>query len=54
MDQLEELSGLVADVVELARGGERESTREDVRLDELVRTLVERARPERPGVAFET
>jgi two-component system sensor histidine kinase MprB len=52
-DQLAELSALVADVVELARGGERDEPREDVRLDEIVRSAVERM-PERDGVRFET
>ena len=41
-EQLAELSALVADVVDLARGGERDEPREDVRLDELVRGVVER------------
>ena len=36
VDELDELTALVADVVELARGAEPESAGEDVRLDELV------------------
>ena len=52
-DQLAELSGLVADMVELARGGERDEPREDVRLDELVQAVVERM-PARDGVRVET
>jgi len=52
-DQLAELSELVADMVELARGGERDEPREDVRLDELVRAVVERM-PARDRVRIET
>ncbi len=52
-DQLAELSALVADVVDLARGAERDEPREDVRLDELVRHVVERM-PARNDVRFET
>ena len=52
-DQLAELSELVADMVELARGGERDEPREDVRLDELVRVVLERM-PARDGVRIET
>ena len=40
--QLAELSALVGDVVELARGGERDEPREDVRLDQLVEAVVQR------------
>jgi two-component system sensor histidine kinase MprB len=42
--ELDELTALVADVVELARGTRRDHVLDDVRLDELVETLVERAR----------
>ncbi len=52
-EQLAELTALVGDVVELARGGERDEPREDVRLDELVQAVVERA-PRRDGVRIET
>jgi two-component system, OmpR family, sensor histidine kinase MprB len=51
--QLEELSALVADVVELARGSEPELAHEDVRLDLVVAEAVERARRHTPDVAFE-
>jgi signal transduction histidine kinase len=50
--QLEELTGLVADVVELARGEAPASDHEDVSFDELVVRGVERARRHWPGVAF--
>ncbi len=52
--QLEELSELVGDLVELARDGEpADEPHEPLRLDELVRAAVERARRHAPGVAFE-
>jgi two-component system sensor histidine kinase MprB len=42
--ELDELTALVADVVELARGARTDDQLDDIRLDELVKTLVERAR----------
>jgi two-component system, OmpR family, sensor histidine kinase MprB len=50
--QLEELTGLVADVVELARGDAPESAHTDVEVDELVVRAVERARRHWPAVVF--
>ena len=44
VDQTEELSALVADLIELARGDQPADAVEDVRLDELVAEAVERAR----------
>ena len=52
--QLEELTVLVTDVVDLARDGEREHAAEDVRLDLLVSDAVERAHLYAPKVVFET
>ena len=52
--QTEELSALVADLIELARGDQPSPVREDVRLDALVAEAVERARRHAPGVRFET
>ena len=52
--QLEELSALVENVVELARGSEPDEAIEDVRLDGLVEEAVEWARLHAPGVRFET
>jgi two-component system sensor histidine kinase MprB len=52
--QAEELSALVADLIELARGDQPSPVREDVRLDALVAEAVERARRHAPGVTFET
>ena len=50
--QLEELSVLVGDVVELARGAEPEALVEDVRLDRLVADAIERARVHAPSIRF--
>lgn len=54
VSQLEELTLLVSDVVELARDGEPRASLEDVRLDLVVEEAVERARRHAPGVSFET
>jgi two-component system, OmpR family, sensor histidine kinase MprB len=52
--QSEELSALVGDLIELARGDEGEPQVEDVALDRLVAEAVERARRHAPGVRFRT
>ena len=52
-EQTTELGMLVADLIELARGDEPRSESEDVRLDELVREAVTRARRHAPQVRFE-
>ncbi len=52
--QLEELTVLVTDLVDLARGAEPELATEDVRLDLLVKEAVERARRHSPDKDFET
>ena len=52
--QLEELTALVGDVVELARDGELPAALEDVRLDELVAAEVERARRHAPALTWQT
>jgi two-component system sensor histidine kinase MprB len=51
--QTEELSALVADLIELARGDQPSPVHEDVRLDALVAEAVERARRHAPDVRFE-
>ena len=51
--QLDELTGLVADVVELARGEAPPSAHELVMLDELVARAVERADRHWPGITFD-
>ena len=50
--QAEELSALVGDVIELARGERRDEEPQDVRLDALVAEAVERARRHAPQVTF--
>ena len=50
--QAEELSALVADLIELARGDQPSPAREDVRLDSLVAEAIERARRHAPAVRF--
>ena len=53
--QLEELTALVGDLVELARDDAPDAPAvEDVRLDRLVASAVERARRHAPGVTFTT
>jgi len=51
--QIEELTALVADVVEMARDGQPRHEVEDVRLDELVADAVARARLHSPQVSFQ-
>jgi two-component system, OmpR family, sensor histidine kinase MprB len=51
--QAEELSELVADLIELARGDEPSPVSEDVRLDALVSEAIDRARRHAPGVEFD-
>jgi two-component system, OmpR family, sensor histidine kinase MprB len=50
--QAEELSELVADLIELARGDQPSPVLEDVRLDALVAEAIERARRHAPDVEF--
>jgi two-component system sensor histidine kinase MprB len=52
-EQTSELGMLVADLIELARGDQPQRESEDVRLDELVREAVVRARRHAPHVRFE-
>ena len=52
VSQLEELTGLVADVVELARGEAPAYLYDDLALDELVERAVDRARRHWPAVTF--
>ena len=51
--ELEELSRLVADIVDLARDGEPEQLVEDIRLDLLVADAVDRSRRRAPEIRFE-
>ena len=50
--QAEELSALVADLIELARGDQPSPELEDVRLDALVTEAIERAQRHAPDVEF--
>jgi two-component system, OmpR family, sensor histidine kinase MprB len=54
VEQSEELSGLVGDLIELARGDLPVEAADDVRLDRVVEEAVARARRNSPGVGFET
>jgi two-component system sensor histidine kinase MprB len=50
--EVEELSVLVADLVDLARGSQRELHLREARLDEIVEAVVERARARNPELEF--
>ena len=52
VDQTEELTALVADLIELARGDQPADEAHDVRLDALIEEAVERARRHAPSVTF--
>jgi two-component system sensor histidine kinase MprB len=54
VEQLGEMTTLIAELIELARGEQRALEAEDVRLDLLAAEAVERARRNRPGVTFST
>ncbi|HET8822158.1 MAG TPA: HAMP domain-containing sensor histidine kinase [Thermoleophilaceae bacterium] len=51
--ELDELTALVADIVELARGTKPAELADEVRLDEIVRDVAARARARSNGVAIE-
>jgi two-component system sensor histidine kinase MprB len=53
VDQVDELDGLVTDLIELALDGEAATHFEDVRLDELVSVEVQRMRQHAAGIRFE-
>jgi two-component system sensor histidine kinase MprB len=53
VQQVDELDGLVTDLIELALDGESATRFEDVRLDEIVSTEVERMRRHAVGVDFQ-
>jgi two-component system sensor histidine kinase MprB len=53
IEELDELTALVGDVVELARGSKPSGERGDVRLDEVVREAIERARRRAPRLSFQ-
>jgi len=51
-EQLGEMTALIAELVELARGDQAPSEPEDVRLDLVAAGAIERTRRNRPGVTF--
>jgi len=53
-DELESMTALVAELVELARGEEADVVPTDFRLDEVVQSAVDRASRRAPAVAFHT
>jgi two-component system, OmpR family, sensor histidine kinase MprB len=53
VEQLEELTALINDLIELAREDEHIDSREEVRFDILVTEAIERARLHAPAVRFE-
>jgi two-component system, OmpR family, sensor histidine kinase MprB len=54
VDQLREMTTLVAELIELARGEREPAQAEEVRLDLLAADAVERTRRNRPGITFTT
>ena len=54
VEQSEELSALVGDLIELARGDQPIESPDDVRLDGIVEEAIDRARRNAPGIVFET
>jgi two-component system, OmpR family, sensor histidine kinase MprB len=53
-EQLTEMTALIAELVELARGDQAPTEPEDVRLDLVTADAIERTRRNRPGVGFKT
>jgi two-component system, OmpR family, sensor histidine kinase MprB len=53
IDELDELTRLVGDVVELARGAQPAGEHGEVRLDQIVGEALERARRRAPGLTFQ-
>jgi two-component system sensor histidine kinase MprB len=54
VEQLGEMTTLIAELIELARGDRLPAEPEEVRLDELAAGAVERARRAQPGIVFST
>ena len=54
VEQIGEMTALITELIELARGDRIPSDPEDVRLDLVAREAVERTRRDRPGISFET
>jgi two-component system, OmpR family, sensor histidine kinase MprB len=54
VEQIGEMTTLIAELIELARGDQLPTEPEEVRLDLVAQEAVERARRDRPGVRFNT
>jgi two-component system sensor histidine kinase MprB len=54
VEQIGEMTALIAELIELARGDQLPAEPEEVRLDLIAAEAVERARRDRPGVTFNT
>jgi two-component system sensor histidine kinase MprB len=54
VEQIGEMTTLIAELIELARGDQLPAEPEDVRLDLVAEAAVERVRRDRPGVTFST
>ena len=54
VEQIGEMTALIAELIELARGDQLPTEPEDVRLDLVAADAVERIRRDRPGVTFNT
>jgi two-component system sensor histidine kinase MprB len=54
VEQIGEMTTLIAELIELARGDQLPLEPEEVRLDLVAREAIERTRRDRPGVAFNT
>jgi two-component system sensor histidine kinase MprB len=54
VEQIGEMTGLISELIELARGDQLSSEPEEVRLDLLAGDAVERTRRDRPGITFNT
>jgi two-component system, OmpR family, sensor histidine kinase MprB len=54
VEQIGEMTTLIAELIELARGDQLPSEPEDVRLDLVAQEAVERVQRDRPGVTFKT
>lgn len=54
VDQLGEMTTLISELIELARGAQQTAEPEDVRLDLIAADAVERTRRNRPNVTFKT
>jgi two-component system, OmpR family, sensor histidine kinase MprB len=54
VEQIGEMTTLIAELIELARGDQLPAEPEDVRLDLVAEAAIERVRRDRPGVTFST